>query len=134
MEPLNSGSGSIGATLALGGRVRMIALAEGQKTPAGSVPEGFRWDQNGHRISGVYHAGPVRLLVLVGCARGIVPSPPGKAKSRPMQGRDPQCLVLVALELDVGLVGRVIADHELLDLRERVTPIGEALEVRAHRG
>jgi len=112
----------------------MIALAEGQKTQSRISTRRVPLGPDGRRVSGVHHAGRVRLLVLVGCARGIVPSPPGKAKSRPMQGRDPQCLVLVALELDVGLVGRVIADHELLDLRERVTPIGEALEVRAHRG
>jgi hypothetical protein len=90
----------------------MIALAEGQKTPSGSVPEGFRWDRKGRRISGVHYAGMVRQFVLVGCARGIVPSPPGKAKSRPNGGRDSKRLVPVRLGRDVNLVGRVLTENE----------------------
>jgi hypothetical protein len=111
----------------------MIALAEGRKPQAvstRSVPREHGLSPRSWRPS----SRPGRLLALVGCARGVVPSPPGKAKSRPMQGRDPQCLVLVALELDVGLVGRVLADHELLDLGEHISPVGEMLEMVTHWG
>jgi hypothetical protein len=51
----------------------MIALAEGQKTPAGSVPEGFRWDQNSHRTSGVHHAGHIRRFIRGGVREGNRP-------------------------------------------------------------
>jgi hypothetical protein len=92
----------------------MIALAEGRKHPAGSGRGAFRWGQLSSLVAASNRAGDVRRFGSRGVREGNHPLAAWQGEvPTPSWGRDSQCLLVVALRLDLDVVGWVVADHKL---------------------